>query len=423
MNVSCEGAIRLNLFAAALGLLLPLAARADALSLQAAERLAVSSDALILSARAEHTAMNEMAVAARQLEDPKVRLGLLSLPVDTFHLGQEPMTQVQVGIQQKFFRGDSRELRGVRYEHLAGRQQAMSAERERAIRQKVRQHYLDVMLEIRMLEILEQSADLFGKLADLAVDYYATGRGQQEDVLNARLEQARIADRLVRGRQNLEAARSRLSASIGDDAWLAFPEEWPELAMVPARASLAAELNAHPRLLALRKQIEFAQAGEDLARQRYKPDLTLDVAYGGRGGTNPDGSSRPDFLSVMLTMDVPLFTSKRQDRLMAARVAETQSVTYARDDVYRQMAAEVDLHLRSLQRIDQRLELYSSGLLPQAREYAEASFSAYQDATGDLVSLVRAWITEYELRIDHARLQAEALKTRAKLLYFSGESS
>jgi outer membrane protein TolC len=176
-------------------------------------------------------------------------------------------------------------------------------------------------------------------------------------------------------------------------------------------------------LRGLGSEIEFAQTGEELARQRYKPGFTLDLNYGARGGNNLDGSSRPDFLSVMVTMDVPLFTANRQDRLVAARVAETESASYARDNTWRQMNSEIDYHTVSLERLSERIELYQEALLPQAEFYAEAALEAYQDATGDLTSLILAQVAEYELRMDYARLQAERLKTLASLSYLSGEAS
>jgi len=50
-----------------------------------------------------------------------------------------------------------------------------------------------------------------------------------------------------------------------------------------------------------------------------------------------------------------------------------------------------------------------------------ASFEAYQSSVGDLTTLLRAQITEFELRLGQARLQAEILKTQARLLYLEGD--
>ena len=147
------------------------------------------------------------------------------------------------------------------------------------------------------------------------------------------------------------------------------------------------------------------------------------MAYGGRGGTNIDGSNRPDLLTVMLTMDIPLFTANRQDRVVASRIAETSATRFARDDTYRSLKSQVEINSAALERELERLELYETTLLPQASFNAEAAFEAYRDAVDNLTTLMRARIGEYELRLDHASLQSDELKTRARLLYLQGEPS
>jgi hypothetical protein len=125
----------------------------------------------------------------------------------------------------------------------------------------------------------------------------------------------------------------------------------------------------------------------------------------------------------MLLMDVPLFSGKRQDRLSQASMEESSAAVYQRDDVYRRMRSEVDLHSRTLARQQDRLELFENSLLPEARYNSEASFDAYQAALADLTNLVRARITEFDLQLDYQRLLADLRKTQARLLYLQGASS
>ena len=54
---------------------------------------------------------------------------------------------------------------------------------------------------------------------------------------------------------------------------------------------------------------------------------------------------------------------------------------------------------------------------------SDASLQAYQSGVGDVTSLMRAQITEYELQLDHARARVDQLMTRARLLYLSGDRS
>ena len=125
-------------------------------------------------------------------------------------------------------------------------------------------------------------------------------------------------------------------------------------------------------------------------------------------------------LTLMVVMDVPLFTKNRQDRVVAAQVAETSAVTYMRDDILRRMRTEVDFHIATYEKQKVRIDLFENTLLPEAEFSSDASLEAYQSSIEDLTTLLRTRITEFDLQLEHARLQAEVLKTQARLQYLEG---
>ncbi len=393
------------------------------LSLERAQALALQSDPSVESVRARGAALGELEVAAGELPDPMVRMGLMSLPTDSFQLGQEPMTQVLVGVVQKFPRGDSRALRQEQIRERAAGLDKAASDLELRILLSVREEFIEVAKQQRLAEINQQAAEAFGDLAQITEDYYATGRVQQQDVLRASVELAKVEERSSRIGEAEENARARLSAWLPDHAWDPLEREWPELPQPRTREQIIAALANHPRLLALHQEVIAAETGIEISKQNYKPEFAVDVSYGGRGGMNADGSSRSDLFSVMVMMDVPLFRENRQDRLAAASVAESSAIAYQRDDAYRMMKTEVAVHSRTLQRQLERLALFENEPLPEAEFNASAALDSYQAALADLTTLMRARITEFDLQLDYARLQADALKTRARLLYLQGETS
>jgi outer membrane protein TolC len=279
-----------------------------------------------------------------------------------------------------------------------------------------------VLKQIRRGEINAEAITAFADLADIAQDYYATGRAQQQDVLQAAVERARAEDREARIAQEEDRARARLAAWIGTAAWDEFAREWPAMEPLPTPDHIVEALPGHPRILALQRQVSAAETGVELTRQRYKPEFGLDLVYGGRGGQNPDGSARADLFSVMVVMDLPLFHKNRQDRYTAASVAETSAALFERDDMLRRMRSEVELHAATLQRQQERVRVFEDALLPDAAFNADAAFEAYQAALDNVTTVVRARITEFELQLDFVELQAELLKTRARLQYLEGEA-
>jgi outer membrane protein TolC len=396
--------------------------RADSLSLEAAEAIALEQDPSLQAVQARRAAMDEMAVASDQLPDPILRTGVMSLPTDTWELGQEPMTQVVVGVTQKFPRGRTRALRSEQmFEQSAALDETLGDQRLR-IALSVREEYLEVLKQLKLAEINADAIGAFSDLADITQDYYATGRVQQQDVLRAAVELARVQDRGTRIAQEEDRARARLETWIGPAAWRELDSEWPDLGSPPTLDEIRAGLTQHPRIVALQQRVEAADTGIELAEQRYKPEFGIDLTYGGRGGNEMDGSSRSDLFSVMVMMDLPLFHKNRQDRYKAAAVSEASAAAFDRDDLYRRLQSEAAMHAATLDRQRQRLALFERSLLPDAEFNAEAAFSAYQAALDSLTTLMRARITEFELQLDYATLRAELLKTQVRLAYFEGES-
>jgi outer membrane protein TolC len=412
----------LKLLTAGCALSVALNVNAAGLSLAQAEALAMRQDPSLLEVESRRTAMQEMAVASEQLPDPMLRMGFMSLPTDTWNLGQEPMTQAVIGVTQKFPRGNTRALRAEQILKQAGALGESLQDQRLRIALAVREDYLEVLKQLKLADINAEAIKAFSDLADITQDYYATGRVQQQDVLRAAVELAKVQDRATRIAQEEDRARARLEAWIGADAWLDLAREWPDLGPTPVLDELKQRLAGHPRIVALQQQADAADTGVELAEQRYRPEFGVDLAYGGRGGNNPDGSSRADLFSVMLTMDLPLFRKNRQDRFKAAAVSESSAALFSRDDMYRRMSSEAGLHAATLKRQIERRKLFEESLLPDAEFNAEAAFSAYQAALDSLTTLMRARITEYELQLEYAGLLAESLKTQARLRYFEGET-
>lgn len=394
---------------------------ASDLSLAQVEQLALQADPSVQKVEANRLALDEMSVVAEQLPDPLLKLGMMSLPTDTFNLGQEAMTQVQFGLVQKFPRGHTRSLSSQQIRQQSESLDETVRDQSLQITLAVREQFLEILKQQQLRDINAEAIRVFSELADIIQDYYATGRVHQEDVFQSAVELAKVEERATRISQEEDRARARMATWVGDAAFQNLEGDWPHLAAQSPTAVIKSKLPNHPRILALGKTVAASETSVDLAKEKYKPEFALDLTYGGRAGTNPDGSSRSDLLSLMLVMDLPLFTNKRQDRVTASRIAQSSAAGFTRADIFRRMQSEIDLHSATWQRQRERISLFESTLLPQAAYSSESSFEAYQSSFGDLTTLLRAQITEFELRLDHARLLGEALKTQARLLYLEGE--
>ncbi|GAB60555.1 TolC family protein [Rheinheimera nanhaiensis] len=406
----------------------------EPLKLEQAVALAVDADPWLTGSQFTQEALNDEAIAAATLPDPRMSLMAGNFPVDSFDINQEGMTQLSVGISQMFPRGDSLSLTRRQKQQLAEQHPLLRLDRRAKVGATVSQLWLEVFKAQESIRLIEQDRALFEQLVDAAKAGYssALGRARQQDVIRAQLELTRLEDRLTMLRQQQQAAQKRLTE------WIGAPATAPLAPVLPTQ-SLSRPLSVptikqssehtryewirhHPALRALDQRIDATQTGVDLAKQKYKPEWGLTAQYGYRDN-DPMGRDRADLFSVGVTFDLPLFTGNRQDKEVSAAVNRTEAIKTEKHLLGRRLMAELETASVQLARLDERQALYADQLLPQMAEQAEASLTAYNNDDGDFAEAVRARIAELNAKVDALAIAVDRQKTIAQINYLLAEAS
>ena len=391
------------------------------LALAQAERLAGDRDALGQSISARAQALRHQSVADGQLSDPRFKLGAVNFPVDSFARGQEPMTQLQFGVQQTFPRGHTLRYSRSRTSAMAGVETAHAAERRLSVLRSVRKAYLELYFQLQNEKILAEHERLFSRLLDVTQRQYAVGRDNQHDVLLAQLELSLLQDRRAEIAGLKEAAVAQLSKWIGAQyAVLPLPDEQPVLPAVPALDGIIMDLSRHPLILAHDHRIDASRYQVSIAEEQYKPGWSIDVTYSERTGSDFQGGGREDFLSAMVLMDVPLFTGQRQDKHVLAGRQRHLAAKFARTDQLRELARQAEHIHASWRQLGKRYEFYESHTIIEAQQNADTTLKAYRNDVADFTTLMRARLLELNTRLAMIRLSVERAKVQSDLLYFVG---
>ena len=406
----------------------------EPLKLEQAVALAVDADPWLTGSQFTQEALNDEAIAAATLPDPRVSLMAGNFPVDTFDLNQEGMTQLSVGISQMFPRGDSLSLTRRQKQQLAEQHPLLRLDRRAKVGATVSQLWLEVFKAQESIRLIEQDRALFEQLVDVAEASYssALGRARQQDVIRAQLELTRLSDRLTVLRQQQQAAQKLLSEWIGAPATVPLAPVLPTQSLsrplsVPTIKQASEHtryewIRHHPALRALDQRIDATQTGVDLAKQKYKPEWGLTAQYGYRD-SDPMGRDRADLLSIGVNFDLPIFTGNRQDKEVRAAVNRTEAIKTEKHLLGRRLMAELETASVQLARLDERQALYADQLLPQMAEQAEASLTAYNNDDGDFAEAVRARIAELNTKIDALAIAVDRQKTIAQINYLLAEAS
>jgi outer membrane protein TolC len=411
-----------------------------AVTLGEAVTVAQHNDPWLAASQFRQQAMQARSTAAGSLPDPMVSLGFANLPTDSFDFDQEAMTQFKVGISQAFPRGDSRALDQQRLVLLSEQQPYLRDDRRARLEVSVTHLWLEAYRAMESIRLIEQDRQLFEHLVDVAQSSYssAMGRTRQQDLVRAQLEMTRLEDRLSILHERLDTASSQLGEWLrpgpGDGGYTR-PEPTAQLPVLEllhqdlyatdaesTAQEIALLLSSHPAIKSLDSRIDASKTGVELAEQKYRPQWSVNASYGYRED-DPMGRDRPDFFSVGVAFDLPLFTSKRQDQEVQSAIADTEVLRTEKQLALRNMLASFETQRARLWRIDQRRQLYQSRLLREMQEQAEASLTAYTHDDGDFAEVVRARIAELNARIDALDIEVDRLKTISQLNYFFATSS
>lgn len=358
------------------------------------------------------------------LPDPKLTMRIANLPLDSFSTIQEPMTQMQVGLSQGLpFPGKlSLMEESARQESLAA--VAEVDEQRLLLVRDVKTVWWNLFFLDRAIETVERNRELFRQFVSVAQTKYKVGKGLQQDVLLAQLELSKLLDAKIDLQNTRQNQVSRLNAllnrPIDHVAILPGSVSTTLPTVLPSEALQGKAQKTRPMLIGLGKKVEASQAKVDLAHKSYYPDFMVSAVYGYRNGQNPNGTDRDDFGSLGLTMTLPFFDRTSLDNNLSQRNSEKLQRVHALRNSRNMVAAEVARAVTDYQQSAERVSLFKSGIIPQAKQTVDSMMAGYQVNKVDFLNLVRAQTSLYNYETKYWKAFSSAHQALARLIAATG---
>lgn len=404
------------------------------LSLEQTRTYALQSDPALVSQRQLEQAFRQDSAASRYWPNPKIALNAQNFPTDSWSFEQEPMTQIQLGISQMLPRGDSLDWQAKKQSLMAGLSHETQSLRMRELRRDVSLLWLEAaraqaaeQLTAEHLQHLQQQAAVLNRRYRNASGLNGSSGPQQQDLLRVELETQRIRERLLNLQQQYQAARQRLNEWLPPalaSAPLQLNDEplfQSSLAFATAMAddqALAAILMQHPLWAQADNRIASAAADIELARQEDKAQWGVQASYGYRG-EDAMGHDRADFVSLGVSVDLPLFNGERNQRKVAASVRRREAEQTRQQLLLRQLLSAVRNDWAQYQLQQQRLEFYDQTLLPQINRQLQAVKNSYGQDRDDYNDVIRAVMERLNGDIERLNLLREWHKTAIRLEFYA----
>ncbi len=348
------------------------------------------------------SAAQESIRPAGALDDPKLSVNILNLPVDTWSFAQEPMTQKEFALSQKIPFPGKRRLRSEVAEEQAKSDNLSYHDKINEIRALVIQNYWGLSLTYSGFEITQKNKQFWEQVVQVAETRYGVGLGRQADVLQAQVELGNYLNQLLQWRQRQESVRAELNAlrSQPPQTPVSQPQPLQSRAFRLNLETLLSQAKSRPQLEAIKTQITKQEKAVDLAHKAYYPDLTIGVAYGFRESLdNPARTKQADFFTSTFMFDLPIWYGSKIKPQIREQVERKGAAQEAYRAAWDRLAAAIKDRYAKLQRLNQQITLYEKGIIPQAQQAASASLADYSVGRLDFARLYQNQIAAFNAEL------------------------
>ena len=211
-------------------------------------RQALDSNPGIRAARQRLDAARARIGPAGAGPDPMLMVGVQNFPFTSPGFS-DFMTMKMVGVSQTFLFPGKLRLRRRAAEHDMAAAEAELESARRGVIRDVKAGYYDLAYLDAALAVLEANRTVLANAIRSTEARYATGSGEQQDILRARVEAARLGEQAATLREERQAVLARLNAVV--DRSPAHPVPDPAIPSALARAAVAASAS----------EVRFASAG------------------------------------------------------------------------------------------------------------------------------------------------------------------
>lgn len=389
-----------------------------------AQRVAVERAPLLTARQAQRDAAQEEAARAAQLPDPRLKLGVNNWPVtgaDAFSFSADFMTMKQIGVMQDFPARAKLRARQQVADRAVEQADAQSVADRVAVKQAAAQAWITLWAtqdEAAALQSLREPAQIAVEATRARL---VGGTGSATDALAAKSAALHLESRIDDAQAAVDASRASLARWLGSaSADVDTSGEPPPLDILPVdETELLNSIDRLGPMLPWDAHRHLADAAVDAAIADKRPDWSLGVTYGQRD-RSPTGAARSDMLMVEFSIGLPLFTGNRQDRDIAARRAERDSVAASYEEARRVQRESLQRLLADWHGLLRQVTRHEQQMLPLARDRSRTALAAYASG-GDLQPWIDAQREEIDLHRMHVQLLGDLGRAWAQLAYLIPE--
>src|SRR5438132_4395621 len=319
------------------------------------------------------------------------------------------------GVSQDIPYPGKRGLRARVAEHEAESVEAQADSIRRTVVGNLKMVYFRLAYIQQTLGVLQKSDSLLNQVQEATEARYRVGQGNQQDVLKAQLQHTKILQEVAHHHQEEGLLEAQIKQLLGRSQ--ESPDIVAETLTVRTLPYAAGDLLQHareqnPDIRSKQAFIRQQQTQVELAHKNFRPDLNVAYMY-----QHTNNQTRDYY---MATFGIRLPNRGRQKAELAEAEENQERVRRDMDAESQRVLSEVQQQYVRAKTAEERLKIYSDGLVPQSEATFRSALSAYQSNRQDFESLLSGFLDVLNLDLEYRNELVEHESALAELERLTG---
>ncbi|HLV96108.1 MAG TPA: TolC family protein [Candidatus Acidoferrales bacterium] len=376
----------------------------------------------IQSARHEWDAAKQVPTQVSTLPDPQLVVQQFSVGSPRPFAGytNSDFGYIGLGFSQDIPYPGKLRLRGEIAKKDAGVIQEGYESVRRAVLADVKKTYFQLGYLSEREKILDSDRELLRQIEESAEARYRSGMGNQQEVLQAQLEQTKLLREITTDQLEIGKIQAAVKQLLNRSQSSPDIETAPlsETALSYTYDQLLASANANnPEIAGMQKMVERQKLQVELARKDFYPDFNLQYMW-----QRTDPTQYRAYYMLTFGIRIPIYRGRRQQPELAQAEAEQRRSRSEYDARSQQVAFELREQFVSVEKAAELLKIYRDGLLPQARAELQAGLAAYQSNREDFQALLASFLDVLKLDQEYWQTLSEHETSLAQIEEATGLS-
>jgi cobalt-zinc-cadmium efflux system outer membrane protein len=309
-----------------------------------------------------------------------------------------------------------RQLRARVAEREADSMEAQTDSVRRAVVGNLKTVYFRLAYIQQTLGVLQKSDQLLNQVQEATEARYRVGQGNQQDVLKAQLQHTKILQEIAHHHQEeglLEAQIKQVSGRPQESADIvAETVTWLRTLSYSAAELLQKAREQNPDVHSKQASIRQQETQVELAHKNFRPDFNVSYTY------EHTADKFRDY--YMATFGIRLPNRGRQKAELAEAQENQERARQELDAESQRVLSEVQQQYVRAKTAEERLKIYSDGLIPQSEATFQSALSAYQSNKQDFESLLSGFLDVLNLDLEYRSELVEHESALAELERLTG---